>query len=554
MFAPPEPFMAGDENPWNPEPHTAPVRHLSPNWDPRIPGEIGDPESPGWCREPVPDGIPGTPERRGTRRIGTIFRGGRRRRSGGRRTGRRTRRVVVGVALFLVAMLLLVPLLEVPLAKVVSSRVARAMACPGATANPPRVTVRGGWLLPQVLRRRLSEVEVALEDTAVGGVEHVAFSAVLRDATQPEPGTTKIGSIDATIALGFTNMPAVPGMPRPTFGRSPDGLLTVKVTPPAESAKNVKGTLLARLELRGETMKVVPQRLLVFGKVVPAEQAVAQTGGARTEKLPHLPDGLTYRSIVPEPDGLHIELGGVVTTPFSDLPAEVDGQAVTYAANNGMLGISTSKNLPLIGDIPLTIYASPRLDGGVLRLEPRSVTILGSDRKPDDLLAALVLSQVKQESLARRLPTLPAGVRYRSVSVDGTGIKVVIGGTTVKPFSELPAKVGGRPTTYGARNGLLAVTSRGTSSASPMTVVLYAKPTIAGTVLDLAPRQIEIFGVRFPAADVLSHIKAPTTRYPLRALPTNLAYRSVDVLADGLRITLSGRNVTLGKDTLGGGC
>src|SRR4051794_36717029 len=106
------------------------------------------------------------------------------------------------------------------------------------------------------------------------------------------------------------------------------------------------------------------------------------------------------------------------------------------------------------------------------------------------------------KDLTRRLPALPSGVRYRSAAIDPSGIKVALGGVTVRPFSTLP-QPDGQPTTFGAENGLLTATaSGGTDQATP--IVLHARPRIRGTVLDLAPDQIEVFGAHFPAANVLA--------------------------------------------------
>jgi hypothetical protein len=473
----------------------------------------------------------------------------------GRRLGR-ARRLVIGVAVLVSVLLLLLLLpisfLDTPLVSLLSGQVAGQMSCPGTATKPPKITFGGGRLLPQLLRRRLSEIRLQMPDAAVGGIKHAAFSATLRDVSQPKPGTTRVGSIDASITLGFANMPSIPDMPQPTFGRAADGSLTLEITPPAEMSKNVKVTLYAKLELKAGAMNVVPQQLLLFGKMVPAAQVEEQTGGVRTEKLPALPAGLAYRSIAPKSDGLHVALGGVVTTPFSELPTSVGEQTVSYKAQDGMLGISTSKSLPLIGDIPLTIFTSPRLDDGALSLVPKSVEILGSNRGPDDPIAALVLSQIDQKDLSRKLPDLPTGVRYRSVSVDSAGVKVSIDGVTVRSFSELPATVEGRPTTYGAKDGLLTITTSGATTDRPTPIVLHAKPTIVGNTLDLAPQQVEMFGIQFPAADVLAQMKTDMTKFPLQALPANLAYRGVDVLANGLRVTVGGKNVTIGKEGLGG--
>ena len=122
-------------------------------------------------------------------------------------------------------------------------------------------------------------------------------------------------------------------------------------------------------------------------------------------------------------------------------------------------------------------------------------------------------------------------MRYRSVSVDSAGIKVAVGGVTVRPLSELSTG-DGRPTTFGAENGLLTATTKGGNpDGSPTPIVLYAKPGISGTKLVIAPQQIEMFGFLFPAGSVLAQVRARDTSYPLQVLPTNLEYRSVEVLA-----------------------
>ncbi|GAA4691442.1 LmeA family phospholipid-binding protein [Phytohabitans rumicis] len=470
--------------------------------------------------------------------------------------GRRAKLLAFGLvpllALPLAVLLLPLPFLDGYLAGLVTERVSSQVACPGSLAQPPTVTVGGGRLVPQLLRQRMSEVRLTVPDVTIGDTQHATFDATLRDVSQPEPGTTRVGSMDASITVGFANMPTTPGEPPTTYGQAPDGQLTVKTVSPAENAKNVTAKLFLKMELRGESVVAVPQRLQLFGKTLPANQVASLAGGERKQELPALPAGVTYKSITPKADGVHVELGGVAVEPLTNLPKEVDGRAVTYQAANGLLGISTALSVEPIVNIPLTIHTAPRLSGGTLNLVPQSVEILGANRPPDDLLARLVLSQIKQESLSRELPALPSGVRYRSVSVDSGGVKVAVGGVTVQPFSELSTG-DGRPTTFGAEGGLLTATTKGGNpDGTPTPIVLYAKPTIAGAKLDIAPQQIEMFGFLFPADNVLSQVRARETSYPLQALPANLEYRAVEVLPEGLRITLSGKDVTLQKGQLTG--
>jgi hypothetical protein len=471
--------------------------------------------------------------------------------------GRGARLLAVGLVPLLAAamavLFLPLPFLEGYLAGMVTERVSSEVACPGSLTKPPRVTVKGGRLVPQLLRGRMSEVRLSVPDVTIGDIRHAAFDATLRDVSQPEPGTTRVGNMDASIVVGFANMPTAAGQPPTTYGRARNGSLTVKTVSPAEDAKNVIAKLFLKMELRGDSVVTVPQRLRLFGRTLPAERIADLTGGQRTQKLPDLPDGLTYRSITPRKDGLHIELAGVATEPLGNLPKEVDGRPVTYQARNGLLGISTALTVKPIINVPLTIHTAPRLSGSTLTLVPQSVEILGANRRPDEFLAKLVLGQVKQESLSRQLPALPPGVRYRSVSVDSAGLKVAVSGITVRPFSELSTG-DGRPTTFSAENGLLTATTKGGNpDGSPTPIVLYANPRIAKTKLDIAPQQIEMFGFLFPAGSVLAQVRARDTSYPLQALPTNLQYRRVEVMPEGLRITMSGKDVVLQKGQLTGG-
>jgi len=480
--------------------------------------------------------------------------------NGRRRLGRRTRWLVCVLAPLVVlplAMLVLpVPGLDGYLTRMATERVTSGLACPGQPAPSARIRFTGGRLLPQLLRGRLSGIELSLPDVTIGGVRHAAFTATLRDVSQPRPDTTHVGSMDASITIGFANMPSPPDGSSPTYGRSPDGSLTIEVVPSPEVARNVKATMFLRLDLRGNTLTPVPQRLLLFGHMVPAAQVATLTGGVRPQTLPPLPGGVSYRSITPAKDGLHVALGGAATTPLSELPTTVNGQTVSYDVENGLLGISSKRDLPLLGSIPLTIVTEPRLDGGALTLVPRSVKVLGGNHPADDPIAKIVLSQARKEDFTRPLPALPSGVRYLSASVDSAGIKVGIGGVTVEPFSVLPATVDGRATTYGAADGLLTATATGApGNGPPAPITLSTRPSIIGNALDLTPLEIRMFGLPFPARDVLAEVKTTVSTYPLQPLPAHLAYTGVEVLPKGLRISLSGRNVDFGRGMLAGtGC
>jgi hypothetical protein len=483
-----------------------------------------------------------------------------------RRRGRQARRrvlVVGGLLTVLTATWVVsspVPFLDSYLTGKVTEQIAGRMTCPGSTAPPPRITLGRGRTLKQLLNGRLSEIQLSLQDATVAGTRHADVAVFLHGVHQISSDTPRADALYASVTIGFEHLSSSPGAPRlggppPRFDRAEDGSLIVQVTPTGRQAKDVTATLLLKLEVHGETLASVPQQLQLFGHTLPARKVAHLTGGTRTQKLPHLPDGMRYTSISAEQDGLHIGVDGVSTTPLSTLPTKVGDRTVSYVSKNGLLGISTVVDV-LGRDERLVIFTEPRLGSSKLTLVPRTVEFLGAERQPDDPIAALVLSQVEQEDFARPLPALQRGLRYKSVDVDRTGIKVAVGGVVVKPFSELPSTADGIRTTFGAEDGLLTATIHGLPSRGQQApITLFARPTIVGDALDLAPHSIAMLGTLFPAADVLSRMKVQTTRYPLQALPPSLAYEGVEVLPSGLRLLVSGKDVPLSADLLGGkGC
>lgn len=464
--------------------------------------------------------------------------------------GRRRWMVVAGggvtvlTGLGVAAYALPIPFVDDLVADQVAERVSGQVAC-------AQVTVGGDRLLAQAIRGTLSEVQVTVPDATLSGVQHASFTATLRDVSQPATDQTHVGTMTAAITIGFANMPAVEGTAPPTYRRADDGGLTVETVVPAEASENVKAKLFLKMRIAGDSAEAVPQQLEIFGQKVAASKASALTGGVRKQDLPELPDGVTYKSITPQRDGLHVALAGVATQALDTLPTQVGDQTVTYSAADGLLGISTAIKVEPIIDVPLTIRAEPRLDGDSLTLVPRLVHILGKDRETGDVLSRIVLSQIDEKDLTRKLPALPPGVKYRAVEVDPDGVHVTVSGTTIQPFSVLKQPEGGQPTTFGAEAGFLTASTKG--SQQDTKIQLYAEPKITGNVLDIAPQQIEMFGTRFPADRVLSQVKSSPTSYPLQELPTGLTYRSVEVTPTGLLIKLEGRDVTLAKGALGGG-
>lgn len=517
---------------------------------PQPPSGPEDPQSPDGLIEPVSDDGAAGPARREDAQ----------RRPPAEHRRLRRRRALAGAVVLLVAAAITVLTVPVPfvegyLAGTITDQITAQMSCPGSSTPAPRVTLRGGRLVPQLLSRRLTEIQLVMPDLTMGGVRHASLQATLRGVRQAGSGA-RVDRMDASITVPFAGMPAPATGPRPTLARTPDGLLSVRVVPAPGQGKDVVTTVFLRFDLRGDTLTVTPARLLLFGHSVPGSKFAKLSGGPHVQQLPHLPAGLNYTAIRPESDGLHVRLDGAVTTPLSALPTSFAGHTVSYSSERGLLGFTTSVGLPLLPSIQLTIFAAPQLSGNTLTMQPQFVRIFGADRGPDDPIAALVLSQIKASDLSRRLPALPTGIAYRSVRVSGAGITVVVGGESVRPFSQLPLAGAGPGATFGAQDGFLTVTSKGAFSHGPsVPIVLVGKPRIVGGALDLSPRTIQMLDTVFPATDVLKEFKVQSTSFPLQALPAHLSYTGVDVLATGLRLTISGRDVLMTKGSLAGqGC
>jgi hypothetical protein len=467
--------------------------------------------------------------------------------------GRRRIRGIVGVvALICCAALLWVAFLPVPpldryIAATVAKRVADQFTCASASGAGPKVTVRTDRpAIRTVLSGRVPEVTVTVPDVNVGGVDRVLFTSTLRGLSQPSAKASHADSVESALTIGFANLPIPPGQPQVKFHSGAAGTLILDTTSAPGSAGNVRATVFLRLALRGETLVTTPEKTRLFGRTIPADKVAQLTGGERRIALPHLPEGLRYRSVVTGRDGLQVSLGGVVNTPLTALPAKVDGRALGYTAEKGLLGItSTLAKLPLLPDPTVTILTQPTLGNGVVTLVPRTVRTLGADQSPNGVIGKLVLSQVSPDSLRQKLPALPTGVRYQSVSVDGGGIKVAVGGTTVQPYRKLPAPAGVSDAVFGTEGGFLTVSAKSAKGGAATAVQLVARPAIKGNVLSLRPSQIRMFGTTFPAADVLANIATPTMTFPLQAPPTNLEYQAVEVLPDGLRIHMRGSDVTI---------
>lgn len=469
----------------------------------------------------------------------------------GRRQGRirqliarRRVRITAIVTVVIIAVTgLLMPFINGELDRIVIQRVDAQLAVPGSAA--PQVTLGGGWILPQVLAGKLTEIHVSLPSANMGGVRDASISATLHGVSQGG-GTAHADSIEVAASLPFASLPAQRGA---SFARASDGSLAVTVPSNPKLAADQITKVFVRLELAGNTLTAVPRGMLLFGHLLPASKITAVTGGSRVTQLPALPAGLAYRSVVPESDGLHVALGGVSTTALSALPTSVGGRTVSYSSRDGLLGITAHVSV-IVTSIPLTIWVRPTLSAGTLTMVPQSVQLLGKNRPTSDPLAKIALSQVSQSQLTRKLPTLPAGVHYQSASVDSQGVHVAVGGVTVRPFSVIPDSTPGA--VFSAQNGLLVTTVKGEpASTKPTTIVMLARPAISGGVLVLQPERFIILDTVFSARDVMSQVKVSGTRYSLPKLPAHLTYTGISVLNHALLLKVSGEHVTLTKNMFG---
>lgn len=463
--------------------------------------------------------------------------------------------VVVVMLLALAAYYLPIPMLDAYLNDKVTGEIAAHLSCPGGPATAPQVKLGPGRVLPQLLHDRLNQVHLLVPDVAVGGAKHAQVEAALTGLTGLRDSRQRVDRIESSTTIKFADMPPPLTGPRPTYGYA-GGALSLTVPMTHGLSKGVTSTLFLRLALRGESVIATPEKLLLFNKVIAASKVSAVTGGVRITQLPHLPAGLHYTSVSVGRDGVHVGLSGVVVTPLSSLPPVAGGKKVTYSVRNGQLGISSvAINLWPILRESVTIWVTPQLQGNQLVMVPQSVTALGKDRPTSDWIASFVLKQVDPASLVTQLPALPSGVSYRSASVDAEGVKVVVGGVTVNPFSKMPPSGNGLPTRYGAQDGYLTVTTTGMpDTGKQSSIVLYSIPKITGTTMDVSPQQIEILGSLFPAADVLSQIGAQNTSYQLDPLPAGMGYTGVQVLPQGIRVLVSGQNVVLGRGLPGQKC
>jgi hypothetical protein len=111
-------------------------------------------------------------------------------------------------------------------------------------------------------------------------------------------------------------------------------------------------------------------------------------------------------------------------------------------------------------------------------------------------------------------------------------------------YAALPGPAAGA-TADGAGRLMLNTTAPLLGRQVPVTV--YAAPELAGGRLTVRPVEVEVplAGLRLPA-ERLPAAARQTRTVDLPDLPAGLAYRAVTASADGLRLTVDGRDVTTG--------
>lgn len=112
---------------------------------------------------------------------------------------------------------------------------------------------------------------------------------------------------------------------------------------------------------------------------------------------------------------------------FDRLPARAADRELRYSAGrDGLLAISTTADVAG-AQVPVTVMARTGLRNGKLVLTPEKLDVLGISQ-PLGPLGAWFGRLVP----AQDLPTLPVGLSYRSVAVNGTGLRVGIGGSDLR--------------------------------------------------------------------------------------------------------------------------
>ncbi|MEU4236435.1 LmeA family phospholipid-binding protein [Actinoplanes sp. NPDC026619] len=266
------------------------------------------------------------------------------------------RRLITSVA---VAALLLPIAADRIAAGVIEHRVAARVRCVAGLTAAPDVDLRGFPALTQLASRSFGEIrvtadEVQLPKIALGHVEadakRVSLAAggasagsVTVDATVPYSALTGLGAAakggpatggpatggpatggpatggpatggpatGGTAADGTTAGGALAGSNMRIVGADDAQRLVVQADISVRGL-TVPATVYADVKLSGNRLAITPVEveLSSIGLRVPASRLPAAASAERAVDLPALPGGLTYRSVTPAADGLHVIAGG----------------------------------------------------------------------------------------------------------------------------------------------------------------------------------------------------------------------------------------------------
>ncbi|MFI7433658.1 LmeA family phospholipid-binding protein [Micromonospora haikouensis] len=168
---------------------------------------------------------------------------------------------------------------------------------------------------------------------------------------------------------------------------------------------------------------------------------------------------------------------------------------------------------------------------GVLTGELDRVSVRAADVTRGDVRAAEVDAELSQV----RLPG------EQSARVGALDLRIRVG------FEALPGTVGERPVHYRGVGGLLAVETTAPMAGQQLPVTVLARPAIDAGRLTVTPTEVEVLGMRRPAgAKLVERLTGGRDlSRPLPALPAGLSWQGVDVADDGLRLRLTGHDLTL---------
>ncbi|MEU8052096.1 LmeA family phospholipid-binding protein [Micromonospora haikouensis] len=168
---------------------------------------------------------------------------------------------------------------------------------------------------------------------------------------------------------------------------------------------------------------------------------------------------------------------------------------------------------------------------GVLTGELGRVSVRVADVTRGDVRAAEVDAELSQVRLPGEQPA----------RVGALDLRIRVG------FDALPGTVGERPVHYRGVGGLLAVETTAPMAGQQLPVTVLARPAIDAGRLTVTPTEIEVLGMRRPAgAKLVERLTGGRDlSRPLPALPAGLSWQGVDVADDGLRLRLTGHDLTL---------